>query len=102
MDRGLSAQTIPALASTKRAVSNPAIRFMAFSPSVFLDLSCDAGSVSYPCYSIVTMDSASVDTKPFRIRHKVSFISHIRDSIPPHGGDDNKKGNPSCGLPFFR
>jgi hypothetical protein len=30
MDRGLSAQTIPAPASTKRAVSNPAIRFMAF------------------------------------------------------------------------
>src|SRR5580700_10165513 len=60
---GLSAKTIPAPASSNKATSNPAICFMRFLRREYLkcDLGFPRGSVSYPCYRVVTTDSASVD-----------------------------------------
>src|ERR1700730_5437555 len=85
---GLSAKTIPAPASSNKATSNPAIRFMRFLRRE--DLKCDLGfprgSVSYPCYRVVTTNSASVDRARADLDAKRRLI---RDIGPRAVGTDS-------------
>src|SRR5580704_15395853 len=92
---GLSAHTIPAPASSNKATSNPAIRFMRFLRREYLkcDLGFPRGSVSYPCYRVVTTDSASVDRERTDLGAKRRLISDIGPgssvrslptTFPPH------------------